>query len=247
MRRAYAFVFSLFFWPYFLTTCALLFFGSLVVWLVTLPFDPNKRLLHRYTLHWARHYLVYAPGADFRLEGQENAPAGPCVYVANHQSMVDILAVFATQLNFKWVSKVENFYAPFIGWTMLLNQYVPLKRGNAASTLRMFRASMRWLRRKQSVCVFPEGTRSPDGALLPFYRGAFLLAVKCGVPVVPIVMDGLREMLPKGTGIVTPGRVTIRILPPIYPSDVSMDSRALRDLVRERMITAREEIRARAV
>ncbi len=76
-----------------------------------------------YTSYWGAHYLAWAPFASVRVEGLEHASLGrPCVYVVNHQSMVDILAVFATHLPYLWVSKVENFYAPFLGWNMWLKR-----------------------------------------------------------------------------------------------------------------------------
>src|SRR5262249_39679173 len=118
-------LYNLFFWPYLLLSCVVFFWPALVVFLATFAFDRRPRLLHRYTSAWGGHYRSRAPLAGVTVEGREHVPRDrPCVFVSNHQSMVDILAVFATGLDYKWVSKIENFYAPFIGWNMALNGYI---------------------------------------------------------------------------------------------------------------------------
>lgn len=91
------------------------------------------------------------------------------------------------------------------------------------------------LRSGQALCVFPEGTRSPDGQLIAFYRGAFWLAARAGVPIVPLVIDGTQEVIAKHRARIVPQWVDVHILPPIHAGEVSGDSRKLRDLVRARM------------
>jgi 1-acyl-sn-glycerol-3-phosphate acyltransferase len=108
----------------------------------------------------------------------------------------------------------------------------------------MLRKSERMLRSGQALCVFPEGTRSPDGQLIPFYRGAFWLAARAGVPIVPLVVDGTQEVIAKHSARIVPLEVDVHILPPIQPSETNGDSRALRDLTRQRM--AEELARMRA-
>jgi 1-acyl-sn-glycerol-3-phosphate acyltransferase len=158
--------------------------------------------------------------------------------------MVDILAVYTTRLHFKWVSKIENFYAPFLGWTMILNRDVPLRRYHLPSILRMVRTCNTRLHEGSSLCIFPEGTRSEDGNLRSFYRGAFFLSVKNRVPIVPIVLDGTHEILPKGRATVSPRRVRVRILDPIDPASANWDSRRLRDRVRAKMMEELAKMRA---
>lgn len=236
-------VYNLVYWPYLLGTCAVLFVPALAIFLLTRPFDPKRRALHAYTSVWGAHYLAWAPFAGVRVEGRERA-MNPCIYVSNHQSMVDTLAVFATGLPFLWVSKVENFYVPFLGWNMWLNGYVPLKRGYLPSIMRMVRTCHRRLREGHSLFVFPEGTRSPDGELIRFFPGAFRLAVRFQVPIVPIVIEGTHGILPKGNLLIRPRRVVIRVLDPIHPSSVDGDHRRLLDTTRERMAEAQRELRA---
>jgi 1-acyl-sn-glycerol-3-phosphate acyltransferase len=223
------------YWPYLLTSCAVLFFPALVLWALTF-WDPKRRWLSRFTSLWGAHYLAWAPFASVKVEGLEHVdPARPCVYVVNHQSMVDILAVFATQLPYKWVSKVENFYAPFLGWNMWLNGYVPLKRGYLPSILRMVRSCLQKLEAGHSLCVFPEGTRSPDGNLIEFYRGAFWVAARKRVPIVPIMVEGTGAILRKKSLQIRPQQTLVRVLAAIDPEQVGYDDRKLRDLVRARM------------
>lgn len=228
-------IYNFFYWPYLLCSCVLLFVPALAIFCLTL-WDPKRRLLHRFTSYWGAHYLAWAPFARVRVEGREKRiGAGPCVYVVNHQSMVDILAVYAIHLPFLWVSKLENFYVPFLGWNMWLNGYVALRRGFLPSILRMVRTCLRKLGAGHSLCVFPEGTRSRDGSIQAFHRGAFWLAARARVPVVPIVIDGTGNIIGKGRLRIVPGPVLVRILDPIEPQTVDYDSHALRDLVHATM------------
>lgn len=229
-------IYNLLYWPYLIGTIVILFVPALAIWLLTLWQRP-RRLLHAYTSIWASHYLSAAPFAGVQVEGRERARGLRCVYVVNHQSMVDILAVYASRLPFLWVSKAENFYAPFLGWNMWLNGYVPLKRGHLPSIRRMLRRCEQSLADGASLCVFPEGTRSRDGNLKSFYRGAFWIAVRSGVPVVPIVVEGTFSILAKGSFGIRPTPVVLRVLTPIHPEEVGGDDRKLRDLVWERMQT----------
>jgi len=237
-------VYNAFYWPYLAITCVLLFVPAVSIWLLTL-WDPKKRALHAFTSFWGAHYLAWAPFASVRVEHRERGlAAGPCVYVSNHQSMVDILAVFATYLPYRWVSKRENFFAPFLGWTMWLNRYVPLRRGHLPSIRRMLRRCQAELGAGNSLFVFPEGTRSADGELRDFYRGAFWLATRHGVPIVPVIIEGTRDILPKQSLLIRPQAVVVRVLPPIDARPFGRDDRRLRDQVRAAMATALGELRS---
>jgi 1-acyl-sn-glycerol-3-phosphate acyltransferase len=183
-----------------------------------------------------------------RVEGREAAlRVGPCVYVSNHQSMVDILAAFAVHLPYLWVSKVENFYTPFLGWTMVLNGYVPLKRGHLPSIRKMLRRCESRLAQGHSLFVFPEGTRSPDGTIQRFFRGAFWIAARNDVPVVPVLIEGTGGILPKGSFHIAPEPVVARILPPVHPRDFGGDDRLLRDHVHALMTRELAVLRGEAV
>jgi 1-acyl-sn-glycerol-3-phosphate acyltransferase len=220
-----------------------LFFPAVVLYLDTF-WDPRRRVLHAYTSLWGAHYLAWAPFAGVRLEGRElGLSAGPCVYVSNHQSMVDILAAFATRLPYLWVSKVENFYVPFLGWNMWLSGYIALRRGNIASIRRMLRRCETRIREGASLFVFPEGTRSPDGELKSFYRGAFWVAARYRVPIVPVVIEGTARVLPKRSFRIVPQEVVVRVLPPIRPEEFGWNDRRLRDHVHAVMAGELAELR----
>jgi 1-acyl-sn-glycerol-3-phosphate acyltransferase len=119
------------------------------------------------------------------------------VIVSNHQSQLDILVAFRLFIPFKWVSKAEVFNLPFIGWNMVLNRYIKLKRGDKAGIARMFTECERALSRGNSIFIFPEGTRSRSGTLKAFKPGAFILAKKMSVPILPVVINGTNAALPK--------------------------------------------------
>jgi 1-acyl-sn-glycerol-3-phosphate acyltransferase len=127
---------------------------------------------------------------------------------------------------------------------MWLNGYVPLKRGFLPSILRMVRSCLKKLDAGHSLCVFPEGTRSPDGNLIDFYRGAFWVATKRRVPIVPIIVEGTGAILRKKGLQIRPQPTLVRVLPAIHPEQVGMDDRKLRDLVRARMAEELSSIRA---
>jgi 1-acyl-sn-glycerol-3-phosphate acyltransferase len=224
------------YWPYLLASCAALFVPALTLYVMTAGWDKKRRLLHAYTSIWGAHYLAWAPFAGVDVQGRELAERdGPYVFVSNHLSMVDILAVFALRLPFLWVSKVENFYVPFLGWNMFLNGYVPLRRGHLPSILRMLRTCNARLRQGHSLFVFPEGTRSPDGQLQHFHRGAFWIAARNKVPVVPVVICGTDRVLAKRSLRIVPQKVRVHVLAPVDPALVDYDSRRLRDLVHTKM------------
>lgn len=214
---------------------AALFVGAVGVWLLTLPFDRNGRVLHLYSCAWAQLYFWANPLWSLAVEGREHLPwKGAAVLVANHESLGDILVLFGLFRPFKWVSKAENFKLPFIGWNMRLNRYVPLVRGDRESVVRMLQQCEGWLARGVPVLLFPEGTRSHDGQLKPFKDGAFALAVKTGAPVIPVVLTGTAATLPKhGLVLQTSARCRVRVLPPVDPARFGGDVPALREHVRE--------------
>jgi len=237
-------IFNLLYWPYLATTIAILFPLVVVTRLLTFW---DRRLTHALTSAWAAHYLTAAPFAGVRISGRENVPRGACIFVSNHQSMVDVLAAYSTLLPYLFVSKRENFWVPFLGWTMWVNDYVSLRRGHLPSIFRMLRRCEAHLKAGHNLYVFPEGTRSPDGMLIPFYRGAFWLSARYNVPIVPVVIEGTGQILPKKQLYISPRPVTIHILPPMEPAEANFDSFELRDRVRARMAAELEAIRAGAV
>jgi 1-acyl-sn-glycerol-3-phosphate acyltransferase len=204
-------VFSTLFWGFVVVTSVLLFPVAVLVWAVTAPFDRRRRALHLFTCFWASLYTWLNPLWSVEVRGRDRIPRGQtCVLVANHLSLLDILLMFRLFTHFTWVSKVENFRVPFIGWNMRLNGYIPLKRGDRESVRAMLAACERELRDGTSVMMFPEGTRSRSGALQPFKPGAFDLALRTGSPLLPVLVEGTASALPK-RGFVLRGRHRIRL------------------------------------
>jgi 1-acyl-sn-glycerol-3-phosphate acyltransferase len=205
---------SLAFWLFIVVTSILLFPVAVLIWAVTRPFDRRLVLLHRFTCFWASLYSWLNPVWRVHVQGREKIrPDETYVMVANHQSLLDILVLFRLFAHFKWVSKIENFRVPCIGWNMRLNRYIPLRRGDPQSIGEMISACGRALDEGNSIMMFPEGTRSPDGRLRAFKHGAFSLAKGNGRPLLPIVIEGTANALPK-RGFVLQGRhpIAIRVL-----------------------------------
>jgi 1-acyl-sn-glycerol-3-phosphate acyltransferase len=245
LRRLY----STLFWAFLVVTSALLFPVAVLVRAVTAPFDRRRRALHLLTCWWASLYTWVNPLWPVTVEGRERIrPDETYMMVANHLSFLDILVLFRLFRHFTWVSKASNFSVPLIGWNMRLNGYIPLRRGDGASVRAMMAAAEEALRGGSSVMMFPEGTRSRTGALQPFKPGAFELALRAGVPILPIVIAGTRDALPK-RGFLLRGRhpITLTVLEPIPPADVAhLDAAALAAHVR-RVIAAHQDGAARPV
>lgn len=202
---------SLVFWIFLVVSSLLLFPVALLIWAVTRWFDPRLVMLHRFTCFWASLYTWLNPAWRVHIEGRDKIrPDTAYVMIANHQSLLDILVLFRLFAHFKWVSKIENFRVPAIGWNMSLNRYIKLRRGDKESVAEMMVACERALGEGNSVMMFPEGTRSVDGRLREFKHGAFTLAQRTGAPLLPIVVYGTANALPK-RGFVLQGRHAIRI------------------------------------
>jgi 1-acyl-sn-glycerol-3-phosphate acyltransferase len=212
-RRA----FSLLFWTFLVVSSLVLFPIAVVLWAITSPFDRRRALLHLFTCFWASLYTWLNPAWPVTIEDREHIRRDATyVVVANHQSLLDILVLFRLFVHFKWVAKIELFKIPCIGWNMSLNRYVKLRRGDPESIAQMMRTCEERLAEGSSIMMFPEGTRSADGHLKPFKHGAFTLAQRARVPLLPLVVQGTANALPK-RGFVLRGRhrIRVRVLPEI--------------------------------
>ncbi len=202
---------SVCFWLFMALSSLLAFPVALLIWAVTAPFDPKKTWLHRFTCLWASLYTWINPAWLVELRGLEKIRWGETyVMVSNHLSMLDILVLFRLRTHFKWVSKVENFRIPLVGWNMSLNRYIKLIRGSRTSVSRMMQDCEATLASGSSIMMFPEGTRSPNGRLRAFKTGAFELAKSTQSTILPIALDGTADALPK-RGFLLRGRHAIRV------------------------------------
>ena len=225
------------------TAAALLILGALPVqvllWLVTRPFDRNLWLTGQFLRAVGRGLGRCYPYWKFRVEGRWPEQPGPCVVVANHQSLLDIVMLSRMPREMKWVAKEELFRIPWIGWLLRLTGDIAVRRGDAESGGEAIARARAYLARGMNVMIFPEGTRSRDARLLPFKSGAFRLAIEAGVPVVPVAVWGTASGLKKGGLAVAPCDAVARILPPFPTAGLAQaDAVALRDRVRAAMVAA---------
>ncbi len=205
---------------YMAVTCMIFYFVALVIWLVTRPFDRRLKALHLFTCFWGYMYVWLVPLWHVAKIGRQKIdPKTTYVVVSNHQSQLDILVAFGLFFHYKWVSKIEIFKLPFIGWNMILNDYIKLVRGDKDSVRQMLDHCRRSLGQGNSVWIFPEGSRSKDGNLRDFKPGAFILAKELNLPILPIAVSGTCHALPKKSMVMRGHRdITIEVLDEIPPS-----------------------------
>lgn len=198
-------------------TSIVFFLMAVLIKALTFAFDRRLVALHQFTCFWASIYTWVMPFWPIKITGKENIKRNKTyMIISNHQSQLDILVMFRLFVHYKWVSKVEIFKVPLIGWNMTLNRYIELKRGDKASIEKMMQDCSRTLQEGSSIFMFPEGTRSETGYLRPFKLGAFTLAKENKVPILPIVVNGTMVALPKYT-MKYQGRyhISVRVLPEI--------------------------------
>ena len=175
---------------------------------------------------WARR-LLGAAGIEVHVTGLEHtAGLGPCVYVANHLSFVDVWAVLvALPGSLRFVGKRELFRIPIFGTALRVSGQIPIDRQDRRAAVASFEAAGRLLGAGHSAVVFPEGTRSLDGSLHRLKKGAFVLAISTQRPVVPVVVAGTFGILPKGGIVPRAGRVEVRIGAPIVTTGLTYEDR----------------------
>lgn len=197
----------------------LLFPFSFLIWLLVLPFDSERAVIHRILILQSLIFRFLIPVKSFSLEGREKAIKDTTyVVISNHQSILDILYLNNLRYSYKWISKIEVSGVPFLGWYLRMADYIIIERGNEESKIAMLERSLSCLKNNTSIMIFPEGTRSRDGEIGFFKRGAFQLAIEAGVPLLPIVIDGTGGILPKHGFILGIGHdVKLRVLDPVHP------------------------------
>jgi 1-acyl-sn-glycerol-3-phosphate acyltransferase len=170
------------------------FFGSMG--LLASLFDKDGRLQHRIARLWART-SVWFSGSKIQVVGLENVPQETAVFAANHTSYMDTPVVFASlPFQFRILAKKELWSLPFIGWYLKHSGQIPIDTANPRATMSSLGNGIRTLRDGLHVFVFPEGGRTPDGQLQPFLNGAAYLAIRGQVPLVPIALIGVYDLLP---------------------------------------------------
>ena len=194
---------------------------SFLIWLLVLPIDTDRRVIHRILIWQSHFYKLLVPVKNFSSEGKNKAVRGTTyVVISNHQSMLDILYMNSLGYRYKWISKIENLKVPFLGWYLRMADYILIDRGNEDSKIVMLERCLKCLKNNTSIMIFPEGTRSRNGEMGFFKRGAFQLAIEAGVPILPVVLDGTGGILPKhGLVFGTGHKVKLKVLDPVLPGD----------------------------
>ena len=171
-----------------------------------------------YTWHarlWAR-LALRLNCVKVTLTGAEHLPDGPVIFMSNHQSNFDILALLAAvPRQIHWIAKKELFDIPLFGASMRRGGYIPLDRGDGRKALQSMDDAAAVIHQGKSVVLFPEGTRTPDGNLLPFKRGGFILARKAGVPLIPVTINGSGKINPASQIRLFSGTISITMHPAI--------------------------------
>jgi 1-acyl-sn-glycerol-3-phosphate acyltransferase len=185
---------------------------------------------------------VHAAGIRVRVEGLENIPREPCIFLSNHVSNMDPPVLLPAIPGMTSVFlKRSLMKIPLLGTAMRMGKFVPVARGGSREEAeRSVVAATEALRSGLHVTIFPEGTRSPDGNLLPFKMGAFFLAEQSLAPMVPIVIRGTASMMRKGSLKLYPGNAIVQFLPTVRPGE--FDSReAMMEAVRAEMRAALDQ------
>lgn len=245
MRAFFLKIYSLLAWFTMALTSIIITPFFLLVWVCTFWWDHRRVTTHMIASFWAWHYQSLIPFWKLRLEGREKIPRRrPVVLVANHRSLVDILALHKLRRHFKWTSKDENFKLPFVGMVLSLNNSVRIKRESMRSGAQFLNQAESEMRKGSSVLLFPEGTRSRTKEMRPFKEGAFVLAKRMGCGVIPIVHTGSEKTFDRGSWVLK-GKTTIqiRVLDEIPAEEVKkLDVKLLIKLIRQLMVDGIAEL-----
>jgi 1-acyl-sn-glycerol-3-phosphate acyltransferase len=229
---------SLFIWAVGITLTVLLFFAMAFFTVILYPFDRKRKVAHAQCFWWTKAVTALNPYWEVKVSGLENIDYHKTyVAVSNHQSMADIIIMYRTRMQFKWVAKESLFKIPVLGWNMRLAKHICLRRGDFTSIKKVYREVGQWLRDGVSVLFFPEGTRSDKPEMGEFQNGAFKLAIKEKVPILPIMIVGTENAIPKGSWrFTTKISCALKVLPAIDTSGFSAgDFVRLRDLAKSRL------------
>jgi 1-acyl-sn-glycerol-3-phosphate acyltransferase len=239
-------IFSLALWFTLIVSWLITFPVYCLLWIVTVPFDSKRRAVKYFTGKWGSCSLSLLSSTKVTISGQEKIPTNRgVVVVSNHQSMTDIFVLLRLCWAFIFVSKKENYYVPVLGQVMYLNGYVYLDRQNPMSFPKMFTDCSRALQKGLPVILFPEGTRSLDGNLGRFKDGAFKMAIENKTSIIPVVLDGAANLLPKEGFIIQSGDpIFVSVLDEIpYEKFPSYNPTVLKEYVKSLIAAELENIR----
>ncbi|MBK9262468.1 MAG: 1-acyl-sn-glycerol-3-phosphate acyltransferase [Polyangiaceae bacterium] len=236
---------SLWNWFEIVTLVILSTFLVAIVFVLTAPFDRVRKIVGRFFRICGTMLIRFNPLWSAKISGWKRPRgSGPFIVVANHQSIADIPAISYLPWEMKWVSKESNFKVPGLGWMMSMAGDVRLRRGEKESAKSAMGRCKWYLDRGMSVMLFPEGTRSSDGEIMPFKDGAFRLAIETGYPILPVAVAGTRHAIPKNSWVFgVKCQARIEVLEPIETKGLEMsDLDALKERTRNQICAAFERL-----
>jgi len=210
--------------------------------------DPSQRVPGQWMRRFGRTTSNLTPLWRFQVEGEppKDVLRRGYVVVANHESAADPFLLAHLPFDMRWIAKEELYKLPVIGALMKFGGDIPLRRGDGDSVRETMEEAKRTLAAGMPVMIFPEGTRSKDGRLLPFKDGAFRLALDMGVPILPLALAGTRDCRPKHSKWFGDANAIVKVLAPIETQGLGMnDLPALRDRTRSRIASEVTELRRR--
>lgn len=215
-----------------------------LVFALTAPFDKGRYAAGRFFRLLGVLSVKLNPLWKFSVSGAMiRDPRRPYVAVSNHESYADIFLISHLPWEMKWMSKETMFRIPCFGWMMRMAGDIEVVRGDRKSVVLAMKAARDRLSKRVSVMMFPEGTRSRDGELLPFKDGAFRLAIEMQAPILPMVVAGTRDCMAKGTFRFQKARARVKVLPPIEVTGMTMaDVVTLRERTRDLIAEARVQL-----
>ncbi len=220
-----------------------------IISLLYAPFDRTGERMLRLARTWART-LIWISGVKVQIEGLENLALGSnYVFISNHLSYTDTPVILASiPVQFRFLAKKGLFSIPLLGHHLKQAGHIAVPLDDPRGSIRTLQLAAEAVQQKKiSLLIFPEGGRSEDSILQEFKDGAAYIAIRAGVPIVPIALIGTDRLLPFGGGLVMPGEVTLRILPPIptlamKPKDRTLLTEQLHELIRQQVQQATPEL-----
>jgi 1-acyl-sn-glycerol-3-phosphate acyltransferase len=238
---------SLWVWLSSITFVLLAFPVAILLWLISLPFDSRRLMNNSWMIIQGIVLTKMSPFWKVTVEGREKINNKQAyIIIPNHQSLLDIVFFNMLRHRLRWVSKIEIFRVPLVGQEMRMVKYIEIVRGNKQSVIKMMEKCVASLHEGISIVIFPEGTRSLNGEIGRFKTGAFQLAIRTDKPLLPVLIDGTGDLLPKKGMIFRRYKnVRLRVLDPIFPGQFGTgDPDELAARVQSMMVEALKVLRS---
>lgn len=189
-------------------------------------FDRTGNFPHIIARIWAKS-ILFVGRIQVTVNGRFNIdPSRSYIYMSNHQSNFDILVLLShLKVQFRWLAKAELFRVPLFGAAMKRAGYISIDRSDRPSAIKSLNRATEIIQKGVSVMIFPEGTRSCNGRIRPFKKGGFVMAVDSGIAIVPVIVHGTRQIMPKERLRIAPGKVVVEIRNPIETTGYTRESK----------------------